>query len=89
MPHSLPATPCVRTGTDRPRRLRGTEVVVIIVITLVGAALVVRGVPVRRVCELLCGTGVAAAAAVALVVGKPSNALRPLLAAMLSPAARV
>ncbi|MEV5950429.1 hypothetical protein [Streptomyces sp. NPDC051993] len=43
----------------RPRRLTGTEAVVVIVVIAIGAVLALAGMPVATVLELLTGTGLA------------------------------
>ncbi|PJM98010.1 hypothetical protein CG740_38235 [Streptomyces sp. CB01201] len=49
-------TECVETPRP-PRRLSGTEAVVVIVVIAIGAALALAGMPVATVLELLTGAG--------------------------------
>ncbi|MEV6750674.1 hypothetical protein AB0N21_41300 [Streptomyces sp. NPDC051080] len=88
MPQSHPVS-CVESGTRfQRRRLGGAEAAVIIVIIMLAAALVAfAGMPLAVVLQVLVGAGLTAVVVVGLCAGASGRWLRPLVQALLAPAA--
>ncbi|MDX3458878.1 hypothetical protein PV396_44350 [Streptomyces sp. ME02-8801-2C] len=86
MAKNPPPLPCIENGPFYPRRLNGSEAVVIIVIVCLGAFLTaVIGLPLAEVVQLLAGVGLVAALVVQLVTGAPQRGLSRVLGALFSP----
>ncbi|MFG1663824.1 hypothetical protein [Streptomyces sp. Y7] len=87
MVKSSPAA-CVEPGLLGPRRLTGSEAVVIVIIICLGAVLAtVAGMNIPAVLQLLAGAGTVAALVVAMVTRAPQQGLRRALSALLGPPA--
>jgi hydrogenase/urease accessory protein HupE len=79
---------CVNPSLPGPRRLSGSEAVVIVIIICLGAVLAtVAGMSIPAVLQLLAGAGVVAALVVGMVTGAPQQGLRRALNALLGPLA--
>ncbi|MGW0868206.1 hypothetical protein [Streptomyces sp. NPDC002611] len=77
---------CVEPSFPAPRRLSGSEAVVIVIIICLGGVLVtVAGMSVPAVLQLLAGAGAVAALVVSMVTGAPQRGLRRVLGTLLSP----
>ncbi|MFI5685467.1 hypothetical protein [Streptomyces sp. NPDC051636] len=77
---------CVETDVTGPRRLGGSEAVVIVIIICLSSVLAtVAGMRVPDVLQLLAGAGAVAALVVGLVTGAPLRGLRRTLGALLTP----
>lgn len=86
--HVPPSLSCVESRSLLPRRLSGSEAVVIVVIVTAAAVLTaVLGLPLITVLELLLGAGMTAVLVVAMVSGTPARRARTVLRALSGPAA--
>ncbi|MFF4014963.1 hypothetical protein [Streptomyces sp. NPDC001843] len=77
---------CVEPDVPGPRRLGGSEAVVIVIIICLSSVLAtVAGMSVPDVLRLLAGAGGVAALVVGLVTGAPLRSVRRMLGVLLTP----
>ncbi|MEU5592937.1 MULTISPECIES: hypothetical protein [unclassified Streptomyces] len=77
---------CVEPRVPSPRRLGGSEAVVIVIVICLSSVLAtVAGMTVPDVLRLLAGAGTVAALVIGLVTQAPLRSLRRLLGALLAP----
>ncbi|MGW2637079.1 hypothetical protein [Streptomyces sp. NPDC001348] len=80
------STACVEPDVPGPRRLGGSEAVVIVIIICLSSVLAtVAGMSIPDVLRLLAGAGSVAALVVGLVTGAPLRSVRRMLGVLLTP----